>query len=125
MASVALRTVVFNLASDPSQVLVIDWVTQINPAPQTPGEDRMYGTGRYRALTAGTRQQTVALAFAGCDPATVAQLEAWDGVLLCYRDDSGRKFFGTYRSPQITRHSYNADADVSLTFTETTYFEAV
>lgn len=125
MAVVTLTTVWMNLASDLTQSLVVEFVTQINPSPQTPGEDRMYGNGRYRGLTAGATQNQVQLAFAGVDPATLATLRAWDGQLVCYRDPSGEKFYGSYRSPQVSRHPYDADADVTLTVTEKTFSEAV
>lgn len=136
MASVSFQTVVLNLASDLSQVLALKFVTQINPAPQTPGEDRMYGNGRYRSVSTGAPQKQQAIAAAAVEPADLATLLSWCGVnvygqpadapqLLCYRDDSGEKFYGTIRSPQVTRHQYDPNADVSFTITETTYDESV
>lgn len=125
MASVSLKTVWLNLASDLTQSVAVEFVTQINPAPQTPGEDRMYGNGRYRGVTAGGTQKQVGLAFQAVEPDVLATLRSWDGLLLCYRDDSGEKFYGSYRSPQITRHPYDANADVTLTITEKTWSEEV
>ena len=115
----------FTLNSDRSQSLNLLYATQINPQPQTPGEIRMYGNGRYNRLGAGATQKQVALAFAAVTPDEVATLRAWDGLLLLYRDDSGERFFGSYQSPQITRHPYDDESDVSLTFLQQTYSEAV
>lgn len=136
MAQVQFSTVVLNLASDLSQRLVLQFVTQINPAPQTPGEDRVYGNARFRAVSTGATQKQHAIAAQALEPAELATLTAWAGVTaygqpngapvaLCYRDDSGEKYYGTIRSPQITRHQFDPNADVSFTFTETTFDETV
>lgn len=125
MASITLRTVWLNLAADVTQQLSFLYVTDIDPSPITPGEDREYGGGRFRSVLTGSTQQKVAMAASAVSPEDVATLRAWDGKAVCYRDDSGLKFYGTYRSPSVKRHQYNEDSDVSLTITETTVSEAV
>lgn len=124
MAFVALSTVWLNLASDLSQSLSLDFVTGIDPSPSTPGDDRQYGT-RFRAVLTGATQRQVKVSAQAVTPDQVATLRAWDGLTVCYRDDSGLKFYGTYRSPQISRHQYNPDSDVSFTVTEVTVSESV
>jgi hypothetical protein len=119
-----IRTVVLSLASDLSQTLTLQFVTSIGRSPQTPGETRMYGTGRYSAVTSGATQQQNTVSAVALTPADVAQLQAWDGLTLLYRDDQDR-FYGCYRSPQVTRHQYDPNADVSFTFAELSFVEAV
>jgi hypothetical protein len=125
MASVGLSTVWLNLASDLAQSLSFEFVTGIDPSPSTPGEDRQYGAGRFRAVLSGSTQKQAKVTAQAVTADQVATLREWDGLLVCYRDDSGLKFYGTYRSPQISRHQYNPDSDVSLTITETTVSEVV
>lgn len=125
MASVTITTVWLALASDLSQAVGIPVVTQVNMQPQTLGETRRYGK-RIRGITsAGGTQRTVALAFDDCTPALVAQLRAWDGQVLLYRDMTGEKMFGWYLGPQISWHPYDTHASVSLTFSEITVSEVV
>lgn len=114
-----------NLYSDLSQSLNLLYATQINLTPQTPGETRMYGAARYVSLSAGATQRQVSLVFEAVTPDEVATLQAWDGQLLLYRDDSGARFFGSYRSPQINRHPYDDESSVSFTFAELTVDESV
>ena len=124
MATVTLKTVWLNLASDPSQYLSLPLTTAVDLSPSTPGEDRQYGT-LLRAITTGVTQRQAKVSVAALEPADVAIIRAWDGLTICYRDDSGMKFFGTYRSPQIVRHQYDANSDVSFTVTETSFSEVV
>jgi hypothetical protein len=121
VASITLQGVWLTLASDQTQSLHLQFATQINPQPQTPGDVRMYGNGRYVGLSAGATQQQYAIAAEAVPAEDVATLRSWDGVLLCYRDDRAAKTWGLFRSPQVTWHPYNTDADVSFTFVEVTY----
>lgn len=125
MVQVVLRTVWLNLASDLSQVLAVPFVSQINYTPSSPGEDRMYGAGRYRSVEGGATQRRVALAFQACTPDEVVLILRWDRMILLYRDDLGTKIYGSYRGPQINRHPYDKNADVTLNFTEKTVSEAL
>lgn len=124
MVQINLQTVWFNLAADLSQFMFLPFTSQVNYTPSSPGEDRMYGAGRYRGIEGGARQQRIGLGFAACTPEQVALFLAWDRQLLLYRDDAGTKVWGSYRGPQVNRHSYDPNAEVTLTFTEKTYSEA-
>lgn len=121
MARVDLPCPVLTLVSDPTQSLVLLLAQSVNVTPQTPGEDRMYGAGRYRGVTSGATQRQYAVTADAVTPAEVALLRAWDGQRLCFRDDSGEKCFGWFRSPTVARHAFDSDAAVSFTFTELTY----
>lgn len=125
MAGVAFRTVWLNLAADLSQSIAIPFVTQITPQPKTPADFRVYGNGRSRLATAGytLRQQSVAAV--ALTPAQVALLLSWTTQTVLYRDDWGTKFFGAYLDPSITRHSYDVNADVSLTVNEVSHSEVI
>lgn len=120
MASVSFDAVhLFNPSTGES--LIVDTVSKRDPAPQTPGEERMYGNGRYVGLSAGATSQQYQVTFQAVDAATVATLRAWDSVLLCYLDDLGNKCWGRYRSPQISGRTVDSRADVSITFVGLTY----
>lgn len=123
MASVTLTTVWLNLAADLTQALSFLIVSAIDPTPITPGDDREYGNGRFRAVLTGATQQKVTFTALAVPATDIATLRNWDGQAVCYRDDSGLKFYGTYRSPSIPRHQYDTDSDVTLTITETTVAE--
>jgi hypothetical protein len=125
MTGVVLTTVWFAAEANLADAVSVPYVTQNNRSPQTKGETREYGGGRFRAVLTSATQRTYPLAFAACDPTLVAWIKAHDGVPLWFRDDSGTKCHGVYFSPQINRHQYDANADVTLTFLETSGSEAV
>lgn len=124
MALVTLQTVWLNLLADLTQSLTFEFVTGIDPTPITPGEDRQYGS-RFRAVTTGLSQRKVVVTATDVPPGDIAVLLAWDAQPVCYRDDSGLKFYGSFRAPAVPRHRYNPDSDVTLTITEVTVSEAV
>ena len=123
MAAVTFNTILLNLASDSTQVVSLWCIDQIGGGPQTPGEDRQYGT-RIRGVDTGVITQTRALAAQDVDPGVLSAFLAMAGQTCCFRDPTGTKFYGTFRSPAVTWHNYDANADVSFTFTEQSYSEA-
>lgn len=125
MATVTLTTVWITLASDPSQSVTLTLAQSVRVAPVNPQVDRMYGAGRFRAVNLGAIQQTIAVAASAVSLSDVELLEAWNGLAVWYRDDSGRKFACTYRDLVATRHSYDTNSEVTFTVTETTLSEAV
>lgn len=125
MASVTFNTIIFTLVSDPTQSLVLSYVTGISGGPVNSGEDRQYGT-RIRGVNTGVTVQSRAVTAEAVEPADVATLcDVFAGESMCYRDPNGAKYFGTFRTPAVTWHNYDTGADVSLTFTQQTYDESV
>lgn len=120
-----LDAVWLNLQSDPSQALQIATVSRRDPGLVTPGETRMYGNGRYVGLSSGGPQQQFQVTFQAVDWDTWLTLKAWAGKLLLYRDDLGNRVWGRYLNPQPTSRTSDGYTDVSITFEELTYSEAV
>ena len=125
MASVTFQGVLLSLVSDETDVIWLPFATQVNPSDQTPGEDRMYGDGRYNGLTAGATQRQHAVASEAVPQADAMKLRSWSGRQIWYRDDWGEKYVGSFRSPQVTRHPYNTECAVSFTVTEQTYSDVL
>lgn len=125
MAIIHLHTAWLNLASDLSQKLVIQFATQIDPQPKTAAEFRSYGQNRWRLATTGATQRSQVISAVAVTPAELALLRAWTAKTVLYRDDSGEKFYGAYLDPQIKRHQYDVNADVSFTVMELTHSEVV
>lgn len=127
-----------NLASDPSQYVVAGTAGAVGGGSQRidtltqEGEFRQYanyntrliqGTGRTRILTP--------LVLRACTPAQVALLQSWVGQTVLFRDSYGRRIYGAYLAPAITDIPLSGlagstlESDVSITFQEITYVEAV
>lgn len=123
--SMVLTTVWLTDATDPTDSISLSYVQQNDPLPNLKGEVREYGGGRFRSVSSSATQRTNPVASAAVDPTTVAWLKAKNGVPLWFRDDSGEKYHGVYYNPQIKRHSYDANSDVSFVFSETSATEAV
>ena len=66
-----------------------------------------------------------ALITAGSPRATIEWLEDHTGETVLVRDDRGRKFYGSYFQPATAEHPYNTEGDVTVSFTEVSFDEAV
>lgn len=84
-----------NPAADPSQGMSF----RHNNVEQTPTVNvsaQLYAGGNYRRLSRPGRQQVAKVQLDWCTDEQVAQLNAWLGELLWYRDNTGLKFAGFY-----------------------------
>jgi hypothetical protein len=123
MAAVTFNTVILNLADDVTQTLTLLYVSGVSGGPTNSGEDRQYGT-RVRGVATGVTTQTRTITADELEPSEVATLFAFAGQTLCFRDPTGTKFYGTFRSPAVTWNAYSNTAGVSFTVTEQTFSEA-
>lgn len=87
---------------------------------------RVFAAGNYRMVETPGRQKFAKVILGFCIDRQVAQLKDWQGVLLCFRDPTGEKFFGFYGSetsfvPRLLGNSWT----VNLTVQEVTYSEDV
>ena len=91
------------------------------------GDVRSYAGGRLRSITSARTKATYPIVMQLLSDSDAALLKTWRGRVLLLRDSAGRRVFGTYfvRSVEdfyvqsVTLHN------VSLTFQEITYSEAV
>lgn len=125
MATVTLTTLWLNDADDLTDMASFRFLSKLSATPQTPGEVRVYGNGRLRAINRAGGQKQLAATLPACDRDQITWIEDHAGRLLLVRDDRGRRFWGIYYSPTIDEHAYNTDADVSLTLVEVSHDEAV
>lgn len=126
MATVTLDTLWLNLVSDLSQCWSFPLMSGLQSQPASNVTSRQYAGGNTRMVTVKGRQSVLPVTLLALDAADRQTIE-FDllGVLLCVRDDRGRKFYGYYTNPQVTEHQYDDECDVTVTFTEVTYSEAV
>lgn len=81
---------------------------------------RMVRTG------SGGPAESESLTFEQCDRDQLAWLRDRVGVLLCYRDHVGTKWFGVYKDlPREVQTAYRDRIDVKVSLDEVTYSEAV
>lgn len=124
--TVNLTALWINLASDLSQAWSFDLVTSLQMQPVVNTAARRYAGGNYRMFTTPGRQAVMPVTIRALDADQRTLLEVTlPGVLLCVRDNTGRKFYGFYANPQITEHTYNDECDITLTFQQVTVSEAV
>jgi hypothetical protein len=126
VATVTLGTLWLNLASDLSQSWSFPMLSSLQSSPTVNTTSRLYAGGNYRQVTTPGRQSSLAVTVSA---ATADDRQALEfdlvGVLLCVRDDRGRKFYGFYTNPQVAEHQFDAECEIALTFAEVTVSEAV
>lgn len=124
MPAVILTTLWASPVSDPSNSYALP-LSSLSWTTTKTGDVRSYGGGRRRLITRKGRFRSAEVAFDYCDRATVELLEAWTGILLCFRDPMGRKIFGFYLD--VTSDEFDGDdgASVSFSITEVTHSEEV
>jgi hypothetical protein len=124
MAFVTLTTLWASPVSDPSQAYALP-MSSLSWTTTTTGDVRSYGGGRRRLITRKEKYRTADIALDFCDRPMVELLESWTGVLLCFRDPTGRKIFGFYLD--VTADEFDGDdgASVSFSITEVTHSEEV
>jgi hypothetical protein len=125
MASVTLTTVWLNLVSNLGNAIELDTMTGLTSTPQNPGTVRRYASGRTRAIAQAGVPNQFQVTTAATSRATIVWLESHTGQTVLVRDDRGRKFYATYFQPATAEHAYNGDGDVTVTFSELSYSEAV
>lgn len=123
MAAVALTRVFLSLADDPAQVIA---AFSADPSEREDIDGAVESYGDRRRIVLGddegrTLQRTLRL----LTPAQVALLRSWKGRALLLRDKKGRKAYGTFFQLQVVDYVDRDSADVSLTFIESSFDEAV
>ncbi len=126
MTTVNLGAVWLNKASDLTDAQAFNNVIVLKVAKAKDGSVRALANGRLRIVTTSTEQQVYELTLELCTRTQITWLEDRVGVLMCLRDDRGRKVYGTYF--QVTADENVARSDytnATLTFYESTHSEVV
>ena len=91
------------------------------------GEIRSYAGGRNRVITSANTTATFPLTLQLVNDDELELLTLWRGRVLLLRDGQGRRVFGTFLSLDVDDYWDPTGPlhNVSLTFTELTYSEAV
>ncbi|MDI1290916.1 MAG: hypothetical protein PSX37_13325 [bacterium] len=125
MTSVTLRTVWINTAASPSDFRSFQLMSSLTVATVQPGEVRQLASGRSRlVLKAGGVKRTIAAELPLLDRSDVQWLEDHVGVLVCVRDDRGRKVWGSFLTVPVDESATLTTADVSLAVIEVTHDES-
>ena len=126
MPSITTTTVWINVASDPSDYRSFPLMSALNVTPTQPGEVRQLASGRARlVLKAGGVKHTIGATLPLLDRPDVEWLTDRAGVLVCVRDDRGRKIWATYFTVPTDENQGLTTADVSLSLVEVTHSEIV
>ena len=126
MTSIVVDAAWFNLASDLSQSITMV-LTGESDMTSRPVDVRRYAGGRVRSVTRPGTTKQLSLSFELADRADMYQLEDWIGTTVLYRDPRGRRLWGVFAAvdegelPGVGADTVN----VNLTFTQTTFDEAV
>lgn len=123
MAAVVLTRVVLALADDPAQQLQ---AVSSNPGENDSieGEVRAYG-GRRRILLGDDSGRTMERGLRRLTTEQVTLLRSWKGRALLLRDTYGSKIYGTYLTLSPRPYKDGTGWDVTFTFIESTFDEAV
>lgn len=128
MAAVVLGQLWLSPASDLTAGMPFA-VNSIDRAPAVQVASRAYGGAAdpndavYRMIRTPGRQKTSKVTLGFCTDDQSAQLEVWQGLLLCYRDPRGEKFFGFYTDSVFTPRFVADSWSVPLTVQEVTWDE--
>lgn len=126
MTTITIDTVWINVASDPSDYRSFDLMSELNVTSTQPGDVRQLASGRARlVLRAGGVKRTINAKLPLLDRTDVEWLEERAGVLVCVRDDRGRKIWATFLTVPVDENQGLATADVSLSLVEVTHSEIV
>lgn len=125
---VDLCAVFLNTASDPTDVRSFEYVGDaLSLNTVVLGEVRQ-NLGRLRLVRrdTGDPAESVPLTLPRCTSDDVAWLKERIGVLTCFRDHKGSKFFGVYWSlPRDIQVGFADRIEVKLTVEQVTHSEAV
>ena len=123
---VELSAVFLNLAADPADFRAFYTVTSLQPSTEVRSNVRVLANGRMRSVKQAGKPRSYSFKVEQISREDVAWLEEHVGELMCIRDDRGRKFFGVYSSVTFDESTlWNDRADVSISFVEVSYSEAV
>lgn len=125
MTAVALAAIFVNSTTDPSDFRAFDSVSSLQPSDDLSGSIRVMANGRRRLVMqdGAAKTYSVGLRVTGAD---IAWLVAHAGQLLCFRDDQGEKFFGTYLSvPRDRDPGFPDRIDFTLKMESLTHSQAV
>jgi hypothetical protein len=125
-ASVTLKTVWINLATDLSQYQNFSSMSALKVQSDQPGEVRRYAGGRLRIVRrAGILVRSISCTLPACSRAQIAWLESNVGQILCFRDDRGRKIWATYLSMPVDENQFNNEGNITLSLSEVTFTDVV
>jgi hypothetical protein len=124
MATVVLRRLWLNLASDPSVGRGFR-LASFEPADSVPLEVRRYVNDRTRLIRKGGAKRTMVAVLRRPDVDDRAWLLDLVGELMIVRDPDGGKFAGVYADFTRPRTPGVVGEDVTLALTEVTFSEAV
>lgn len=127
MGQVILGQSWINLASDPSQGFAVYTSTRSDAASLGAGggKFRMYANGRVRLVLPAGDLRSLPMTLRNVSDATLTTLDTWRGRTLLFRDRHGRRMWGSFLDRTVTDYPDGSGHDVTLTFTQLTYSEAV
>lgn len=121
---VTLNEVRLNVASNMSDSMAFQNVTEFKVAVAQQGEVRALANGRLRAVRRAAKPSGASFKFELCTREQIDWLEDKVGQLLCFRDDRGRKMYGLYWAAPVAESIVRVEyGDVEIDFHEVTHTE--
>lgn len=115
-----------NVASNLADCQAFTYVSGMAPSTGVRVEVRELAGGRRRAVRRAGRGRAYTWNLTRVTRPQVHWLEDHAGVLMCIRDDRGRKWYGLYDTAGFDEPNWTKDrASISLTLVEVTHTEAV
>lgn len=121
-----LSAVWLNDAADPSDYRSFEYTGESLQATTMARVDvrQLLGRRRLVRIGAGEFSESQSLTLVRCDRTEVAWLRAHTGVLMCFRDHVGMKFFGVYKDlSRDVATAYRDRIDVKITIESITHTE--
>lgn len=124
--TVSLSAVFLNSTSDPTDFLALKPISRLQPNTSQAGEVRPMASGGLRLVKQATKPKSYSVGVTLATRAQIDWIEAHVGLVLCIRDDRGRKFFGAYLESPVDESVFSSEyGNVSIQFNEVTYSQAV
>lgn len=125
MASVSLRGVYLAPVAAPSDLLRLNASVELSEVRSLPGGFRRGANGRTRLIRRAGSDRQLQVSVRRADRATRERIKDWSGLLLLLRDGRGRKVYGSYLDPKFSERPGLPVTDITLTFVELSFDEAV
>lgn len=124
MATVTFGQLWIGPAADPASALPFS-VHGIEHNPVDSVGTTAFAGGNFRVVRQKGIQKTARVDLKFCTDTQAAQLKAWQGQVLLYRDPTGEKFYGVISNPTFTPRKVGDSWVVPLTVAEVTVSEEV
>lgn len=124
-ASVTLKTVWLNSATNPSDYKSFPMLSELQVTPSIQGSVVPYANDRLRVINRSRVSNEINLTLPECERDQIEWLTAHIGQIMCFRDDRGLRIFAAYFAAPRVENSGDTTGNVTLKLNEVTFTDVV